>query len=424
MGWTKTKIVLVAAGLTLATGAIAILIHEVSSRPGENTHHRLADGSVLALDRVLVGSQIRIAHGTPMAKILGSIIPSNGVHLLSINLNRQTQQDFESGGKSVLVAEFSLSGSNAAIHPLVKPAFFRQFRFVIYGESGIEFVEELSGGNFRSYPDGYYGYVVARRFPRDSHWLGFRIEKRETQDQGGPWQNVADLKMKNPARAAIQPWMARSLPTTNSSGGLDFVLSEVTVEAIPYMPRDIWNHVVTPRMQVLSNGVLLANWAATYGYVQAEDASGNWDSLASHRSLDPKYVWKLEADFEPQSNFSAESLLTVELRDGSGTIITNVMNVPLTVSWNANWIDANIPTNQPNLALKFVAAADNEGQKVYDGNGGWGQYMFRKGSFMIQKEGHLTTDFKPTQVTVAVVTNIHTTFYTQPRLLDKRGKVK
>jgi hypothetical protein len=314
------------------------------------------------------------------------------------------------------VAEFKLSGPNAARNPLVQPGFFRQFRFVIHGDKGLEYSQEIWSGKFHSYPDGYYGYIVTSRFPRQSQWLGFRIEKRQSQDKGGPWETIADLKIKNPATLSIQPWVAESTPTVKSVGGLDLVLGKVTVKQTPYKTNDIWNNIVTASMEVRSNGLVLTNWSAGYGYVRAEDASGNWDTLASHRSLDPSYVWKLEADFEPGSDFAPENLATVALPAGPSTVTTNVMNVPVTISWDGHWVDASMPTNQPNLALRFVTAADDDGATGENPSGSWNQFRFRKGSFMVRKGNVLRTDFKPTRLTVAVVPNAHATFYTQPQL--------
>ncbi len=284
MNWAKGKRTLLAVIGILAIGTTALII-SVVSRLEPNQQQILADGSLLVLKRMLAGCDIQIVHGTRMAKLLGNAIPSNGVHLLKLNLNRRTTESFGWLGKSWLVAEFNLTGPKASAHPLVKPAFYRQFRFVLYGEKGIEFVQELWRDQFRFYPDGYYGYVVTSRFPRDSHWIGCRVERRENVAQGGPWEKVADFKLKNPTRPSIEPWVAASVPNTQSCGGLELVLEEVTVKTIPYMPRDIWNHIVTMPTQVVSNGVVLTNWSATY--LRAEDASGNWD-LASHRSLDPK----------------------------------------------------------------------------------------------------------------------------------------
>jgi hypothetical protein len=48
-------------------------------------------------------------------------------------------------------------------------------------------------------------------------------------------------------------------------------------------------------------------------------SAGNWDyNLASHRGLDPRHVWKLEADFEPVSGFARESLATVLVHAAPG----------------------------------------------------------------------------------------------------------
>jgi hypothetical protein len=203
------------------------------------------------------------------------------------------------------------------------------------------------------------------------------VEKRQNQDQGGPWQKVADFKMTNPARPAIQPWVAESDPTIKTVGGLDLVLGKVTVKTIPNLPRDIWNHVVTTPMEVRSNGMTLTNWSAPYGLVQAEDASGNWDMLASHRSLDPRFVWKIEADFEPESDFAKESVATLQVPKIGQTVTTNLMNVPVRISWDGHFVDASIPTNYPNLGLKFICATDDEGDQVNAGGGG-NQFQFRE----------------------------------------------
>ncbi|PYK99575.1 MAG: hypothetical protein DME19_08195 [Verrucomicrobia bacterium] len=200
MAWTKAKTTLVVAVVILGTGTTAVVLNDVVSSPEASRRQLLEDGSVLLLNRALVDSKVRIAHGTRLAKLLGNVVPAKGVHLFTLNLDRQSVLNFDWGGRSMLVAEFQLTGPNAPSHPLVKPAFYHQFRFVVYGERGIEFVEELSGNQFQPYPDGHYGYIATSCFPRDSQWLGFRVERRETEDQGGPWQTVADLKIKNPVR--------------------------------------------------------------------------------------------------------------------------------------------------------------------------------------------------------------------------------
>src|SRR5436305_3564217 len=163
MARTKANTAVVATVGILATGTTAVVIDEVVSVAEESRRQLLEDGSVLLLNRVLVDSRVKIAHGTRLVKLLGNLVPAKGVHLLTLNLDRQSVLNFDFIGKSLLVAEFRLTGPNAASHPLAKPAFYRQFRFVLHGERGIEFVEELRG-DFQPYPDGYYGYITTSSF--------------------------------------------------------------------------------------------------------------------------------------------------------------------------------------------------------------------------------------------------------------------
>src|SRR6266581_6285811 len=136
MPWTKAKTTCAIIALVPLTVTIAIVLSHGYFLWGVSQRQYLDDGSLLVLNRVAVDSQIKIAHGTKVAKLLGNLVPSNGVHLLNVNFDRRTLESFYSGGKSWLVAEFRLTGTNAAKHPLVNPAFFRQFRFVIHGDSG------------------------------------------------------------------------------------------------------------------------------------------------------------------------------------------------------------------------------------------------------------------------------------------------
>jgi RNA polymerase sigma factor (sigma-70 family) len=404
MAWSKVKIAVI-VGVVVLAGVTTPVAVQVARRPGASQRQVLEDGSVLSLERVMVDTNIMITYG-------------------------ETKMSFAWGTGSLLVAEFKLTGPNAASNALVKPAFFRLFRFVVYGEKGIEYAAQIWPDNFQAYPDGCYGYAATSTFPRDAQWLGFRVEKRESVDQGGPWEKVADLKLKNPRQASIQPWVAESAPITKSDEGLDFTLGEVTVKTIPSMTissvtNNIWNHVVTASTEVHSNGVLVKNWAAEYGYIRAEDASGNWGNLAWYSSLDPRYVWKIKADFEMQSDFPAERVATITLPVSTGgetaTIVTNIMNTPVTISWDGYWLDASMPENDATKALKFVGAENDEGEKVVEAGGSWSQFRFRKGSMMVRRNGTLIMDFKPatTKVTVAVVPNVHVEFFTQPKLVGE-----
>src|SRR6266849_9877482 len=112
MGSAKTKTTIVATIACLALGTGLFVVSFAASSRGAARRQVLSDGSVLVLNRVQVDAHVSIRHGTQIAKLLGNLVPSNGVHLLHVNLDRATQQIFDSQGKSWLVAEFKLVGPN------------------------------------------------------------------------------------------------------------------------------------------------------------------------------------------------------------------------------------------------------------------------------------------------------------------------
>ncbi len=130
MAWVKRKGSHVSAVAFLVLGLSSALLIQAVRTPASR-RQVLADGSVLTLNQVKVGSNVSFAHGKPIEKLLGNIIPSNGVHVLNLDLKRPTREAFGYSEKSWLVAEFNLAGPNATNHPLMKPLFFRQFRVVI-----------------------------------------------------------------------------------------------------------------------------------------------------------------------------------------------------------------------------------------------------------------------------------------------------
>ena len=380
MAWRKAKTVVAVTTASLVIGTTAIVMTIVVQESSNQRTQQLPDGSILVLNRVSFGGTNEFTHGRFAERILGNAIPAKGIKVLSLQLVRPTRLKFECPpGKSQLAASSESSAQMLRNHPLVKPAFYREFRCVIRGESGIEYVQEFWPGEFRHYPDGYFGLVIASRYPRESRRLWLRVERREKQDQGGPWKSVAEVSIENSVRSATQPWSPDAVNTVKKIDGLEISLGQITVVTQAFSARDIWNHVVTAPFQVRSNGLLLTNWSATY--VRVEDASGNWDyNLASHRSLDPRCVWKLDGDFEPESDFQPENLLTVNLPKPLSSVTVNLMNMPVTISREGgDWIGVTMPTNRTDLALKFVCATDEQGRRTSEASGSWSQHGFRRG---------------------------------------------
>jgi len=399
MAWAKAKTaIFIGAGLLLAAGTTTVVVEHSQAHGEAILTQRLEDGSTLVLTSVIFGDKHQFVHGDKT----NSLVRPN---------------------HDEMMAEFRLEGNNLKNHPLVKPAFFRQFRIMVHGDKGIEYAEEFLPSEFKADAGAYYGYVQTSVFPRDSAWLWFRIEKSETNNPYGPWSKVAEFKAANPAQSENHDWVAGAVPTTNSIGGMDFVLDEVTLQVRPFTPRDIWNHIVTVPTRVYDNGVLLTNWAVAWG--QVEDASGNESPvLQSHRSLDPAFVWKLDFDMGPVSGFKPEGVTTVKLHGRRPQTITNAMNIPVTVSWNGDWMEVSMPTNRPDLALRYISAKDDLNEEIIQSGGGsWGHYSFRRTSFMAERDGIMHMgDIKPASVTFAVVPNVHMTFYAKPRLLAEPAK--
>jgi hypothetical protein len=406
---------LLVAGFVLATAVLAAVLWITSATSFSAQKKVLPDGSVLILSDISFAGRKAFMHGGQLEKILGNAIPSNGIAWSRFKLARPTPRQFSPPkGKSWLIAEFKLVGTNAQTHPLVSPAFHHQFRCVIHGDSGIDYVHEFWAGQFINHADGYFGYVVASRYPRDAAWLWLNIESRASQSAGGPWSPVAEFQITNqtpPPRAMP----STSLVTNVKVGDLSLSLDGITVVTQAFLKNDMWNHVVTPRFQIASNGLPLDDWDQPY--VRVEDSSGNWDyNLASHRSLDPRYVWKVEADFEPATNFPEASVLKMPLPKPGTTLTTNVANTPVTISWNSQWLEASIPTNRSDVAIRFRSVEDGQGETL-SGMGSWEQYSFRRGAFMQRIIGWPPMiQVQPKTLTLAIVTNVHATFYVQPVL--------
>jgi hypothetical protein len=414
MAWTKMKAVVV-VGLTIivAAGTTTVSAKNAIASEDSSLKQQLEDGSVLSLNRLSFGIKNEFEHGDRIQK-------------------------FTVPGKEQLVAEFRLQGKNATNHPLVQPDVFGQFRFVIRGETGIEYVAELySQRQFTSYADGYFGYIALGSFPRTSRSLFIRLEKREKAAPGlaqrVPWRTLAEFKIANPAKAAKREWVAAPAPSTQRIRNMDFTLKEITVQNFTEAQNNIWNHRVTVPTEVRTNGLLLENWQLVYNY--AEDASGNWIFLKNDRSLDPQFVWKLEMDFEPTSNILPGGLavISVPVKLSAAPIMTNILGVPVTLSWTKSseslwgganpppWgrraiLAVNIPTNRLDIGVRCVLVEDKLGHSL-DGPIPNplqpGQHNFLR-LLQFPKGEEKQQDV---QVTIAIVPNVHVTFYAQPRLL-------
>jgi hypothetical protein len=386
---------------------------------------RLKDGSLLVLNRAEYGSTNEFAHGKQWEKLLGDLIPTNGIKIWKFKAERPTKQRFFMAGQPGLTVEFKVIPHSRYDTPLlVRPDFYRQFRCLVSGETGIDFVEEFWPKGFKNYRDGYFGYILSSRFPRDSKRLNFRIEQQK--EQGGSWRTIANFRIRNPSHPANLPWKAEPAPITKVANGMEFTLGQVTMELRPFSDKDIWNHRFDIPFQVRTNGVTLTNWSTAN--IAAEDASGNWGInamprgftngwtlVSGWRGLDPRFVWRLQVDFAPASQFRPESLFEFRVPVSLATpILTNAAGIPLEISWvNQRMLSVQMLTNREDLRLLFVAAKDSTGRNLDDFSSSGGQ----PGFWHAVKFDGTNQDVA---ATVALVANVKVTFYAQPKLvLDK-----
>jgi RNA polymerase sigma factor (sigma-70 family) len=123
MAWTKLKTAAVIGIAALFTaGTTTIVLEKVTH--ADLLKQRLADGSMLALNRVSFGTTNKFVHGSKVHSFgyIGQM--TNGM----------------------LVAEFKLLTQEPTNNPLVNSTFPRQFRCIIHGEHGIDFIEEFWSG--------------------------------------------------------------------------------------------------------------------------------------------------------------------------------------------------------------------------------------------------------------------------------------
>lgn len=401
--------------LTLVKGAMKVMAWS-------NAKAAIVTGAVIL---VTAGATVVEQRATaPWRAVLKQWLPDGT--LLTVRASYGDKHEFVEGGKKTswnwpgheqLVFQLALTGKNAANNPLVKPAFYRQVRGMLGGEQSIEYAEELM--QFKSGGDGFYGYIYAGAFPRDSHWLWLRIEKAATNNPYAGWQTIAQFKIANPNPApfANSNWTAEAAPITYSTNDMSFGLGDISIKT--NAQRDIWNHTITVPITVLQKGVPVTNWAPVY--MGVADASGNslpWGGLPAWMSLDPRFVWKLDMDFEPTSDFPADEMATITVPRRNSQAVSDVRNIPVTISFDGTWIEASIPTNHPELALVFVGAKDSQNETLRDSAGSWNRSQFRKGDFMVTRGGvNYFNGAVPSTVTVAIVPNIHATFYAQPTLI-------
>jgi hypothetical protein len=413
---------LIIFGVLVAIAAVALTM---KPRPKPV---QLFDGTLLELTRLKLGTSNAFVHGSALERALGPLLPTNGMQLGRLRLNRPTTANQFDFRESVLSLEFRLSGrpvenGNSRV---LSPKFYREFRLVISGDDEFPFVHEFLQTS--RFSDGVFLYVNSTCFPRSSRFLHFELQQHD--DRLGPWRTVAELYRTNPARDETRKWRAEPAPIQRHTNGVEFLMGTLTVSPHDSNPWEyFWQATVDIPFQVKVNGVLSTNW--TLHQTKGEDTSGNslfigasrhiennWSIYRAFRSLDPRKVWRLRADLAPESGFPPDELFTFEIpAPPSGSFVTNFAGVPMTVGWvNVNMLSVELVEKPAGKRLVFVDARDAQGRSIREHSGSWDRARFWRSLKVPERSP--SGESLPIQATIALTRNIPIEVTVQPQFIE------
>jgi len=348
----------------------------------------MPDGSSLTFSGVQVGQSNVYTHGTGLAKLLGDLVPSNGVSVARYKLQRSRTLRMPSmEGGELLTAELQLTGPSKP-PPLVSPPFYRKYRLLISGDRDeYFFVKEINA--FKPFDDGWLAHLWCSSFPRDSRLLHFRLQERDSHDTRD-WHEVATFDAKNPKPARVESWKADTLPRFHLPDDLEVEVGGLTMRNKPIHPTDIWENTTELPIRITRHGQTITNWGILES--KMKDASGNFDSLPVmgklmtndwmvyriFRPLDPAWPWRFQARIGSDSDFPATNLHSLVIPFPlAGPVQTNLGGYACRIEFvNAMMLSVQLTDKPSAVRMSFVSAVDNYGQNIDDRAGLWGQHGF------------------------------------------------
>ena len=293
----------------------------------------------------------------------------------------------------------------------MSPPFPRKFRLLIPGDDDFAFVREFDG--FNQLADGLFAYIGPSSFPRDSRLLRFRLEERG-RSESHDWREVATFVVKNPKAARIESWKTERHPRLKLADSFEVEVGELIVRHERIHPTDIWEYMGLLPVRVFENGQMRTNWGIHNGPIR--DASGNFDQFTfskvitndwmvyrMFRLLDPTKAWRFQVNVALDSDFPATNLFSFTIpRPSIGPIQTNLGGFQVHIgssrigSFNADWLNVELASKQPETRLTFVKAVDDAGNDLDNWSGSWGQHSFSKSlKSSIPGQVHVTLAIHP-----------------------------
>ena len=414
--------------VVLMLGAVVLIciafVYAFSSPPPSAI---LPDGTTLHVTGAKVGFTNEFLHGNRVEKLLGNLIPTNGMSLGKWQLQRPERQQFGwSTNATTLSVQLHLTGQSNQLKQselFNRPPFYRKFRFVHWGNDGFRYTEEIQERYFSKRRDGYFGYLNTTTFARSSDMLHLEVHQRDVDR--GDWKTIGRIDFKNPNPTAFASWATKDFPVTNEYDGFTAVLGTIQVQqprdhATLY--RDIWQHHISVPFKFFIAGKAVTNWNAEQ--IHVFDATGNenflgastahtngWVVKRGFRSSNPFVPWKLTGHFVQESEFDPSDLITISLPIPLAVpLSTNFLGTPLTLNvGSGDMLSVELPSKPRNRRLIVAEVLDQEGDAVQLLTGSWGQHGLRR---RVGKVGSKLS------VTLAIVRDIEFEFIVQPELVE------
>lgn len=299
-------------------GLIAVFLVSIASfilaknYKGRPEIHLLPNGETIHLNQVLVTTNAEIRHGNIAEKLLGNFIPTNGLNLGKINLQRPDIWHIQSETQTPVLATVF----QASINLFQRGPGPRSHRLILSGDDSFSYVYSLS--DFRKERDGLFNQMTFDAYPRDSKTLHFKIQSIIEDN----WTDVTEFIVQNPQITnPHKDWSnIQSFPAKTRINDLDVELSGISIApAVDNSIDPLWKHSVVFNWKITRKGQPMPHWAARE--LRVEDALGNRMKMRGKlikldgvtvnqhwRSLDPKHPWRIEAELGPASDYSANTI--------------------------------------------------------------------------------------------------------------------
>ncbi|MEW6304614.1 MAG: hypothetical protein AB1705_14155 [Verrucomicrobiota bacterium] len=376
---------------------------------------KLSDGSGLRIVGVSYGLTNEFVAGDFLDRQFGRKAPAGGINILSFKIHQPATHRVEGFDRPGLAIFLELTDADEKTHPLLKSRRADSARLEFPGEHGAVGYMPIV---FHKQGRSHYAMAMVTVFSRDQARIPVRLQTRQT-NATQPWANLAEFKIRNPARAVSEAWSAQDLPQSQTIGDITLTLLEAGHTNFPAVENPARPNVAsTAVFDVTVGGQHDTNWNVRE--VVAQSADGNHVSLwrnsqqalrlfSRYGSLPTNQFWRVEATVAKSAGFTASELHTFSVPyplDPKWT--TNFAGQSVTIGYaNGDMLAVELPDKPPTKRVTFVHALNQKGDRIDEITGSWGQHRFWRSLRVTSKDTDVTA-------TIAIHDEYRFEFFVQP----------